>query len=102
MVGSVRLAAPADPAPAQPVVPLGAALFDLPARLPVRIADEAVPLARLLPLQPGLVIPFNACPDMPVLLGDTQVAIASLGPLPDGRQQASITATALKPMGDRT
>ncbi|WP_408014603.1 hypothetical protein, partial [Sandarakinorhabdus oryzae] len=85
----------------RPPLPLGAGLFDLPARLAVRLAEEAVPLARLLPLQPGLVIAFNACPDMPVLLGDTQVAVASLAPLPDGRQQASITTLALKPIGDR-
>lgn len=101
VVGSIRLAAPPDPLPEQPAVPLGAALFDLPVRLPVRIADEPVPLARLLPLRPGLVIPFNASPDMPVLLGDHQVAEASLAPLPDGRQQASITLVSLKPVGER-
>lgn len=101
VVGSIRLTAPPDPVPVQPAVPLGAALFDLPMRLAVRIAEEDVPLARLLPLQPGLVIPFNACPDMPVLLGDHRIAQASLAPLPDGRQQASITALDLKPIGDR-
>lgn len=101
VVGSIRLSAPPDPVPVQPAVPLGAALFDLPMRLAVRISEEDVPLARLLPLQPGLVIPFNACPDMPVLLGDHKVAQASLAPLPDGRQQASITALDLKPVGDR-
>ena len=101
VVGSIRLTAPPDPVPVLPPVPLGAALFGLPVRLAVRIADEAVPLARLLPLQPGLIIMFNACPDMPVLLGDTQVAMAGLAALPDGRQQASITALALKLIGDR-
>ena len=101
VVGSIRLAAPPDPVPVQPAVPLGAAAFTLPMRLAVRIAEEEVPLARLLPLQPGLIIGFNACPDMPVRLGDSQVALASLAPLPDGRQQASITALALKSIGDR-
>lgn len=101
VVGSIRLAAPPDPVPVQPPVPLGAALFTLPMRLAVRIAEEEVPLMRLLPLEPGLIIGFNACPDMPVRLGDSQVALASLAPLPDGRQQASITALALKPIGDR-
>jgi hypothetical protein len=101
VVGSIRLAAPPDPVPVQPPVPLGAALFTLPMRLAVRIAEEEVPLARLLPLEPGLIIGFNACPDMPVRLGDSQVALASLAPMPDGRQQASITALALKPIGDR-
>uniref|UniRef100_UPI0018CC3959 hypothetical protein n=1 Tax=Sandarakinorhabdus oryzae TaxID=2675220 RepID=UPI0018CC3959 len=47
VVGSIRLAAPPDPVPVQPPVPLGAGLFDLPARLAVRLAEEAVPLARL-------------------------------------------------------
>ena len=101
VVGSIRLAAPPDPVPVQPPVPLGAALFTLPMRLAVRITEEEVPLMRLLPLEPGLIIGFNACPDMPVRLGDSQVALASLAPLPDGRQQASITALALKPIGDR-
>jgi hypothetical protein len=102
VVGSIRLAAPPDPVPPVPAMPLGAALFDLPMPLAVRIADEAVPLARLLPLRPGLIISFNACPDMPVRLGDCQVAQATLLPLPDGRQQASISAITLKPLGDRT
>lgn len=102
VVGSIRLTAPPDPVPVLPPAPLGAALFELPVRLAVRIAEEDVPLARILPLQPGLIIPFNACPDMPVLLGDHRIAFASLMPLPDGRQQASITATALKLIGDRT
>lgn len=101
VVGSIRLAAPPDPVPVLPPVPLGAALFDCPMRLAVRIAEESVPLARLLPLQPGLVIPFNACPEMPVLLGDHRIAQASLTPMADGRQQASIIALDLKPLGDR-
>lgn len=101
VVGSVRLSAPPDPVPVQPPVPLGAALYQLPMRLAVRIADEEVPLARLLPLRPGLIIAFNACAEMPVLLGDHQIALAALVPLPDGRQQASITAATLKPIGDR-
>ncbi len=101
VVGSIRLAAPPDPVPAQPATPLGAAAFDLPLRLPIRIAHEDVPLSRLLPLRPGLVIGFNACAEMPVLLGDHQVGLASLAPLPDGRQQASLILVDLKPLGDR-
>ena len=101
VVGSIRLAAPPDPVPAQPPAALGAAAFGLMLRLPVRIAHEDVPLSRLLPLQPGLVIEFNACAEMPVMLGDHQVALASLVPLPDGRQQASMIALSLKPLGDR-
>jgi hypothetical protein len=101
VVGSIRLAAPPDPVPVLPPVPLGAALFELPMRLAVRITEEEVPLARLLPLQPGLIIPFNACAEMPVLLGDHQIAQASLTPMADGRQQASILSTTIKPLGDR-
>ena len=101
VVGSIRLCAPPDPVPVQPPVPLGAALFELPARLAVRLAEEDVPLWRLLPLKPGLTITFNACPEMPVLLGDHRIAQASLTPMADDRQQASITALALKPIGDR-
>jgi len=101
VVGSIRLAAPAEPVPLVPPRPLGAAGFDLPLRLAVRLADEAVPLGRLLPLQPGLVISFNISPEMPVLLGDHRVALATLAPLPDGRQQASIIALDLTPDGER-
>lgn len=101
VVGSVRLPAPPVPQPVLPAQPLGAAALDLPLRLPVRLASEMLPLHRLLPLQPGLVIAFNTCPEMPVMLGDHQIGIASLVPLPDGRQQASIIAIDLKPTGER-
>lgn len=101
VVGSIRLPPPAEPVPLVPPRALGLAALDLPMRLAVRLADEEVPLARLLPLQPGLVIGFNICPDMPVLLGDHRLALAALSPLPDGRQQASITALDLKPEGER-
>jgi hypothetical protein len=102
IVGSIRLPAPPAPVPASAPRPLGAAALAVPLRLVVRLAEEEVPLARLLPLRPGLVIPINACPDMPIHLGDHLVGWASLAPLPDGRQQASITAIDLKPAGDRT
>jgi len=101
VVGSVRLLAPPDPQPAQPPRALGAAALDLPLRLPVRLASEEVPLARLLPLQPGLVIPFHTIPEMPVMLGDHQIGLASLLPLSDGRQQASLIALAIQPAGER-
>lgn len=101
VVGSIRLPAPAEPVPPEPPRPIGAAAFDLPLRLAVRLADETLPLARLLPLQPGLIIGFNISPEMPVLLGDHRVAFATLAPLPDGRQQASIIALDLAPDGER-
>ncbi|WP_205599666.1 hypothetical protein, partial [Sandarakinorhabdus rubra] len=101
IVGSIRLAAPPAPRPSQPVQPLGSDALALPLRLAVRLADEQVPLARLLPLSPGLIIPINACPDMPLHLGDHQIGWVSLAPLADGRQQASLIAIDLKPAGDR-
>jgi flagellar motor switch/type III secretory pathway protein FliN len=101
VVGSVRLPAPPVPQPVLPAQPLGAAALDLPLRLPVRLASEMLPLQRLLPLRPGLVIAFNTCPEMPVMLGDHQIGLASLVPLPDGRQQASIISIDLKPNGER-
>lgn len=100
VVGVVRLPAPEAPRPAEPSRPLGAAALTLPLRLPVRLASEMLPLSRLLPLQPGLVIPIHSCPEMPVMLGDHQVALASLVPLPDGRQQASLIAIDIKPQGE--
>ena len=102
VVGAVRLAAPAAPVPLVPPRPIGMAGLELPVRLVVRLAEEEVPLGRLLPLRPGLIIGFNTCPEMPVLLGDHRIALASLQPLPDGRQQASITAIDLKPHGERS
>jgi flagellar motor switch/type III secretory pathway protein FliN len=102
VVGSLRLCAPPTPVPAQAPRPLGRAALSLPVRLAVRLAEEAVPLSRLLPLRPGLIIPINACPEMPVRLGDHDVALATLVPLPDGRQQASITAIDIRPTGERT
>ncbi|WP_353217295.1 hypothetical protein [Sandarakinorhabdus sp.] len=101
VVGSMRLPAPAAPVPLVPPQPLGAAGLQLPMRLAVRLAEADVPLARLLPLRPGLVISFDICAEMPVLLGDHRLALATLMPLADGRQQASIVALDLKPQGER-
>ncbi|MBU6166221.1 MAG: hypothetical protein KGQ52_08805 [Alphaproteobacteria bacterium] len=102
VVGVVRLPAPEAPQPAQPVRPLGQAALALPLRLPVRLACEMLPLSRLLPLRPGLIIPIHSGPDMPVMLGDHQVALASLVPLPDGRQQAKLLTMDIKPHGECT
>jgi hypothetical protein len=103
VVNSVSAAVPAPPTPVPATAPrpLGVAALEVPLRLVVRLAEEAVPLACLLPLQPGLIIPINACPEMPVHLGDHLVGWASLTPLPDGRQQANIITIDLKPAGER-
>jgi hypothetical protein len=102
VVGSIRLRPPPRPMPAPPPQPLGTAALALPLRLRVRLAEDMLPLAMLLPLRPGLVIPVNAGPDMPLHLGDHRVGTATLAPLPDGRQQASITAIDITPAGERT
>jgi flagellar motor switch/type III secretory pathway protein FliN len=102
VVGSVRIKAPPVPLPLHPPRPLGEAALDMPLRLMVRLAQEEVPLSRLLPLRPGLIIAINACADMPLHLGDHQIGQVNLVPLPDGRQQASIIAVDLRPSGERT
>lgn len=102
VVGSVRLPAPPVPEPLHPPRPLGDAALQVPLRLAVRLAQEDLPLSRLLPLRPGLIIAINACPDMPLQLGDHQIGQVNLVPLPDGRQQASIIAVDLRPSGERT
>jgi hypothetical protein len=101
IVGSIRLACPPQPLPDQLPQPLGPGALGLPLRLAVRLAEDMLPLAMLLPLRPGLVIPVNACPDMPVHLGDHRIATATLTPLPDGRQQASITSIDIRLSGER-
>jgi len=101
VVGSVRVAAPPAPAPIHAPLPLGGAALAVPLRLAVRLAQEEVPLARLLPLRPGLIITINACADMPVHLGDHRVGHANVAPLADGRQQASIIAIDIQPSGER-
>lgn len=101
VVGSIRIPAPPAPVAASAPAPIGAAGLALPLRLTVRLADGALPLGQLLPLRPGLVIPVHASPEMPLHLGDHRVATVTLTPLPDGRQQASITAIDITPAGDR-
>lgn len=100
--GSIRLAAPPEPRPVAPAQPLGAAALGLPLRLAVRLASEDMPLARLVPLTVGRVIPFHVEPEMPVVLGDHRIGVATLQPLADGRQQATILAINLAPLGERT
>jgi flagellar motor switch/type III secretory pathway protein FliN len=100
--GSLRLAAPPEPRPAAAPQPLGTAALGLPLRIAVRLASENMPLARLVPLTVGRVIPFHVEPEMPIVLGDHQIGVASLQPMPDGRQQATILAINLAPLGERT
>lgn len=65
---------------------------DLPMRLRVELASAAAPVAMLLPLRAGLVVPIDAEPEMPLVLGEHRIGRATVAPLPDGRQQATIVA----------
>jgi hypothetical protein len=67
----------------------------------VELAGQPMPLARLLPLAAGQVIPLPLQSEMPLKFGDHQLGLARLEALPDGRQQAIITAVNLVHPGDR-
>lgn len=90
------------PAPAlapRPAVGRGLA-GDLPLRLRVELASQVMAAASLLPLQPGLVLPVTALAEMPVRLGDHCIGRATVVPLPDGRQQATIVAIDIHRQGE--
>lgn len=100
--GPVRLLAPDRPV-ALPAPPAGHAGFiaGLPQLVRVELAGQSLPLARLLPLSTGQVIPLAAQIEMPLRFGDHQLGHARLEALPDGRQQAIITQINLVHPGDR-
>jgi hypothetical protein len=84
-------APPRQPAPPpQPSAALATRLFEMPMRLRVELASELTPVAALLPLRRGVVLPIAPTREMPLILGDHVVGHATLAPLPDGRQQATI------------
>lgn len=62
----------------------------MPMRLRVELASELTPVSALLPLRRGAVLPIAPTREMPLILGDHCVGHATLAPLPDGRQQATI------------
>ncbi|GGE20764.1 hypothetical protein GCM10011529_29270 [Polymorphobacter glacialis] len=93
VAGHVRVTAPVV-AEAEPV-PVAAAstrLFDLPMRVRVELSGAMVMAGSLLPLRAGAVLPIEPCAEMPLLLGNHHIGRATVLPLTDGRQQASITA----------
>lgn len=76
--------------PPQPVAALATRVFDMPMRLRVELASELAPIAALLPLRAGTVLPIAPTREMPLILGDHCIGHATIAPLPDGRQQATI------------
>lgn len=95
----LHVLAPPRPAPLVPVplAVLAAEIMALPVRVRVELASDTAMVAMLLPLRIGSVLPINPRPDMPLLLGDHRIGTATITPLPDGRQQALITALAVQP-----
>ncbi len=101
--GSAHVAAPvmAAIAPPAPVAALALRLFEMPMRVRIELASEAVLVSSLLPLHAGTVVPISPSPEMPLLLGDHRIGRATLAPMPDGRQQATIIAIGVEASGGR-
>ena len=76
-------------------------LFDLPMRVRVELASDMTPVASLLPLRAGTILLITPVPEMPLLVGDHVIGRATVTPLPDGRQQASIVAIRVEQLGAR-
>ena len=79
----------------------GPQLHDLPLRLRVELASDMVLIASLLPLRAGIVLPINPVPEMPLIVGDHRIGRATVAPLADGRQQATIVAITVAQMEGR-
>jgi flagellar motor switch/type III secretory pathway protein FliN len=92
LTGHAHVPAPPRPPapPPQPVAALASRVFDMPMRLRVELASELTPVAVLLPLRAGTVLPIAPTREMPLILGDHCIGHATIAPLPDGRQQATI------------
>ncbi|KPF79495.1 hypothetical protein IP88_01855 [alpha proteobacterium AAP81b] len=76
-------------------------LDDLPLRVRVELASAQAFVAALLPLRAGLVVPIDPVPEMPLIVGEHRIGRATVAPLADGRQQATIVAVAVAPLGGR-
>ncbi len=101
VTGHLHVPPPLIPRPApSPLLP-GPQLDDLPLRLRVELASDMVSVTSLLPLRTGSVLPIAPVPDMPLIIGDHRIGRVSVAPLPDGRQQACITAIAVEHWGAR-
>lgn len=102
VAGLVRVPAPPLPAPepASAVAP-ATGLYDLAMRVRVEIASDLAPVAGLLPLAAGIVLPISPVAEMPLIIGDHRIGRATVAALPDGRQAATIVAMAVAPLGGR-
>jgi flagellar motor switch/type III secretory pathway protein FliN len=103
VAGHVHVPAPASarvaPAPPSASPVLAARVFELPMRVRVELASAMTAVSALLPLRRGTVLPIDPVPEMPLLMGDHRIGHVTLAPLPDGRQQAVITAIRVEPYG---
>jgi flagellar motor switch/type III secretory pathway protein FliN len=101
--GHVQVPAPANAVVAPPVVVPSAALharvMAMPMRVRVEVASGMVPVARLLPLTTGTVLPIDPMPEMPLIMGDHRIGAVTLTPMPDGRQQAMVVAMGVEALG---
>ena len=89
------------PPPPEPILALRREVLDLPMRIRIELAAEMRLIGSLLPLRPGQVLAIAPPTEMPLILGHHCIGRASVSPLPDGRQQAEITAIAIHKLGDR-
>ncbi len=88
------------PQPASPA--LAAQLAAMPMRITVELASARMSLDALLPLHKGQVLAIQPVREMQLRLGDHGIGAATLEPLPDGRQAATLLRIDIERMGDRT
>lgn len=92
IAGHAHVPAP-PPLLAEAAAPLPRVRLDgLPLRVRVELASAETLVAALLPLRAGLVVPIDPVPEMPLVIGEQRIGRATVLPLPDGRQQATIVA----------
>jgi hypothetical protein len=82
-----------------PSAALHARVMAMPMRVRVEVASGMVPVARLLPLKTGTVLPIDPMPEMPLIMGDHRIGAVTLTPMPDGRQQAVVVAMGVEALG---
>jgi flagellar motor switch/type III secretory pathway protein FliN len=100
----IVLRAPARvPAPLLPADPaLAERLAGLPMRISVELASVEMSLHALLPLHQGQVLAIQPVREMRLRLGDHGIGSATLEPLPDGRQAATLLKIDVERVGERT
>lgn len=101
IAGHAHVPAPdvAPPPAVRPVAALARRLFELPMRVRVELSSDLATITALLPLREGTVLPIDPTREMPLLLGDHRIGRATLAPMPDGRQQATIVAIGVEALG---